>query len=772
MDLLFQRGSVGGKILIGVLGMGGYLGASLSANLGQGDQGVVGIGGGATVSFFDYDNDSEKGSINFSYGIGLALTQQLAPKLNGSVGVNFSSGGFGANAGVNYSKPNTAKKGLSNGRSRSLVGASLSTGKGGSSSLSVGGGTASANNSNAGKISTSSSGFSVDIPTPVPGINLRLSRQYIRYWSDNLDNVKVNGSLYHLNTKEGSSNFYNSNAFDTYDLHDERRSVQDFGTDEKILGGSFSDYDSYSVNAQGLGGTMRPYHLQKIVYRQNKLYNDNPEIVNYIFNNNGINASIVKPAKFRFVDDFSNSHIYNEADFESSTGNIFEFEVADGTYHPKNGIIKNNVLAGSRHIEYYTNSQAYNETAYGLIKARNYTPRYSPSTSGEYFEYNNQIYGFKITNESGVNYHYALPVYAENEMTYSGQVDDEGVKSFNQLRKKTGYAYTWYLTGITGPDYVDRGPDGVPNGEMDESDWGYWMSFEYGKWTDGYGWRNPDKGFHRDLDQDYEFFTKGEKELYYLNYIRTKTHTAVFEKSIRKDGKGVVHELSDAAVTVNNSTKEISNVDEGGFDVKDVDGCTQHPRSLLKLDNIYLVANKDFDRDQADLLVSAAGTYNHVYESGDCQKTFHYGNNIVDKHDIASSFDKTKTIRTIRFNTDYSLTKGTPNSFISEIDVLNTADASDNDQDGRLALKSIEYFGKENVGGLLPPIRFEYGTGAKNPNYEAKNGDIWGFYKSDFDINEVEKNDNEGRTVTENSAQNVDAWSLTGIITNLGSKIL
>jgi len=87
-----------------------------------------------------------------------------------------------------------------------------------------------------------------------------------------------------------------------------------------------------------------------------------------------------------------------------------------------------------------------------------------------------------ITNASGVTYHYALPAYSENEIIYTEKIDAPAL-TYTQLTKPGKYAYTWYLTGITGPDFVDRGTLGV----LDEQDWGYWVAFDYGQWTTNYG---------------------------------------------------------------------------------------------------------------------------------------------------------------------------------------------------------------------------------------------------------------------------------------------
>jgi hypothetical protein len=90
-----------------------------------------------------------------------------------------------------------------------------------------------------------------------------------------------------------------------------------------------------------------------------------------------------------------------------------------------------------------------------------------------------------ITNESGVTYHYGLPVYNHNEYTrLKLKKPAKGAATITETRNDEPYAYTWLLTAITGPDYVDRSADGSANGILDDEDFGYWVKFDYGKWSD------------------------------------------------------------------------------------------------------------------------------------------------------------------------------------------------------------------------------------------------------------------------------------------------
>ncbi|MFO0507372.1 MAG: hypothetical protein ACK5YS_00705, partial [bacterium] len=114
-----------------------------------------------------------------------------------------------------------------------------------------------------------------------------------------------------------------------------------------------------------------------------------------------------------------------------------------------------------------------------------------------------------------------------------------------------------------------------------------------------------------------------------------------------------------------------------------------------------------------------------------------------------------KSSRVIAFNTDYSLTPGTTNSF---------NDSNVNLKFGKLTLNSLSFLGK---GGsdLIPPLRFSY---AKNPFFSKDAYDVWGHYKADYSPT---GNENLDRMVSKSSSLDVDAWSLSRITTSLGSGI-
>src|ERR1019366_4650711 len=218
-------------------------------------------------------------------------------------------------------------------------------------------------------------------------------------------------------------------------------------------------------------------------------------------------------------------------------------------------------LEGSRHINMGVTVLPSNIMGY------NQADRYA----------NGMINGFSITNESGVTYHYGLPAYSFNEQNYQQKISTVNGLFGSRDSKQNAYAYTWYLTSITGPDFVDRNGDQM----ADAGDWGYWVNFEYGKWSNQYIWRNPAQGFQADDDNNFENCSIGTREVYYLNAIRTRSNIALFEKNIRNDAKGESPAAYNIITNGNSSTNNTYQCPKGVFD--------NNSSQSLELSHIYIL---------------------------------------------------------------------------------------------------------------------------------------------------------------------------------------
>lgn len=168
-------------------------------------------------------------------------------------------------------------------------------------------------------------------------------------------------------------------------------------------------------------------------------------------------------------------------------GESIVFENMQNTITPAAGYNATTThLAGSKHVEYFTNKQIKD----GIAKSKgfiDYKPNYERADEkfGQAIE--EQVGGFMITNESGVTYHFALPVYAYGQFSKSFETGKEN-DSYQRNTENHPYAYTWFLTALTGPDYVNRNP--ANDGTISAADWGYWIKFDYQLHVDDYVWRN------------------------------------------------------------------------------------------------------------------------------------------------------------------------------------------------------------------------------------------------------------------------------------------
>jgi hypothetical protein len=304
-------------------------------------------------------------------------------------------------------------------------------------------------------------------------------------------------------------------------------------------------------------------------------------------------------------------------------------------------------------------------------------------------------------NEDGVRYVYGLPLRVKNEKEIrvnlkSGEysleqnqglianVTNAGLENSSDFKvgfsSPAGYASQFLLTQITSTDYLDRTMNGLT-----PDDFGTYTRFNYVKATtnaDWYKFRSPFKGTSfsygslSDPKDDMGSFSAGEKELYYIQSVSSKTHVAIFILSDRTDGKGA------------------ANIDITGGG---------SGRSLKKLDRIELYALADCDE------VTGKGVYKP-------------------KAGI-------KPIQTVNLSYDYRLCKGTPNSAVNTGKLTLTKVWFD--YEGKIKSKIAPYtFGYNYPAPGTYPSKYtalEMGiasnAAAQNPDYNVLDSDGWGNYR-------------------------------------------
>jgi hypothetical protein len=184
-----------------------------------------------------------------------------------------------------------------------------------------------------------------------------------------------------------------------------------------------------------------------------------------------------------------------------------------------------------------------------------------------------------VLNGDGRRYVYGIPAYnllqkevsfavdksggnvSTGLVTYTPDVDNtvnntRGKDHFFNSEETPGYAHSFLLTGLLSPDYVDITGDGIT-----EDDNGDAVKFNYSRmaWTlptglitNTYKWRAPydankaqyNPGMRSDKSDDRGNYVYGEKEIWFLNSIESKTMLATFvlDNEVRKDGNSVAGE--------------------------------------------------------------------------------------------------------------------------------------------------------------------------------------------------------------------------------------
>lgn len=163
----------------------------------------------------------------------------------------------------------------------------------------------------------------------------------------------------------------------------------------------------------------------------------------------------------------------------------------------------------------------------------------------------------------------------ENLVGYAPNINNSvnnlsGIDNYYNSVETPAFAHSYLLTSLLNADYVDSDAIKGPS----EGDLGGYLTFDYQK-VNNYKWRNPidlnkasyDEGYNTDPTDDKGHYLYGEKELWYVNEIKSKNHIAKFYTSPRED-----------AISANG--------ENGGINVSG--------SSMVKLDSIELYSLPDY----------------------------------------------------------------------------------------------------------------------------------------------------------------------------------
>ena len=742
-------GTIGGSI--------GTNGGSINANIGVGGEGSpFSIGGsvgsngvGVNLGFSqNYNNLNASFSLgadidyggNISTDASASLTYAKGEKnKKNSLGIKFSSNGIGI-----IGKINGAGTGMNLGFSQSIT----------------------MNDYN-----ITQSGWYIPLYIPIGNTGAVISggfgKQKIKYNLDKTEKNTVSGPLYLNSSKEGTFGYWyciyyttsgvaGNHLVESSDhIHPDSNYTVSWAPkigafmDVKEVGitnasqkldlsnnnAVFPNYDNYRVTAQGISGTIVPrmYETGALTGLSRVIEAGTPFFLEYdLPNTNAFQSDFTdfdSKVNFYFENEYSSSLIINPPIFNNSTTNEKIYN-----YLSSANIVQNyNRKKGGRFTEAYTNEQLADNFSeiyqQGFIKVENFNYN-SEITSSD------GIGAFKITAPDGKVYHYSLPVYNHEIVSRQfGIIQDRPNEdqAFFEKRQLKKYATHWLLTAITGPDFIDVNNNNI----VDESDYGYWVSFDYGKWSDGYIWYAP-YGEEYTLDEEntnIKSYTWGRKEVYYLDKVKTRTHTAIFVKEERVDGKG-------KALTYQH--RKDKNTAVRSFNLKS--------QSLLRLKEIVLIKNNDLENlslSKTNIvnlnslpLAYNSNTSNSAYqlpwfddEYGGSKNAYcSLQSNVLDIGDLSTSnwsLLKEKALKIIDLSVDYTLAQNSPYS-------------SQNVNNGRLTLNGISFKGKKGVQ-LVPPYKFSYNN-VDNFNIDKK--DKWGY-----------------------NSENPENWSLNEITNPIGAKI-
>ena len=277
-----------------------------------------------------------------------------------------------------------------------------------------------------------------------------------------------------------------------------------------------------------------------------------------------------------------------------------------------------------------------------------------------------------------------------------GSYNSNGRDGFVQKQVTPPYAASFLLTGVLSPDYVDLTGNGITDDDL-----GTAYKFNYKKMGYNYRWRAPygrmqanyNEGLLSDRKDDQGNIVYGEKELWYMRAVESKTMIAIFETSSREDGLGVTDE----------------------------DGGRNTSARVLKLDAIKLYSKADWIKNGVNATPIKVAHFEYDYSlypnvpnnSGAVVTNPYVSGNT---QDINSQHGKL-TLRKVYFTFGAS-NRGTTNPYAFDYD-----------------MRPVNPVGTPVAG--LPVPSYGSDVAERNDWYAERQGDRWGTYKQSWYNNTV-----------------------------------
>ena len=360
--------------------------------------------------------------------------------------------------------------------------------------------------------------------------------------------------------------------------------------------------DVYNITGELMGGSFRAYRSDYGHFYDNKIVNETFTTdagvdagfgsgvqigVNLAFNGGVSENGDWDTVDYNMAFSFKGKDSYNGQTIPKSLYEPFYFKMlGEQTYSEANALADiggndavrfnvtrnyTNTFWGGKTYNYYINNTLSN----GNINHHEQKQRAKRTSNIEYKTGNSgegrqlhHISEFSIVNADGERFTYGKTLYnhVEKEVQFSVEGYDFDISKTTYRDYESGnangttrvgkeklysctttppYPYSYLITSITSPDYVDVNL----NGEPDDADLGYWVKFSYiDKYTKNselYHWRFPYEGANffmgdrSNRNDNLCGYNYGTKEIAYLDTIETKTHKAVFYISKRDDAMAV-----------------------------------------------------------------------------------------------------------------------------------------------------------------------------------------------------------------------------------------
>lgn len=265
--------------------------------------------------------------------------------------------------------------------------------------------------------------------------------------------------------------------------------------------------------------------------------------------------------------------------------------------------IDNSDTARDKRTQVTTMLTASEASAVGLEKTiRNYLGSFDADNNIQYdtisrsydFRKGHHISEIDVLEQNGMRYVYGIPVYNIRQKDYTFSTANAGdttngmvtfalneptvnspymansskLDGYMMSQETPAYASSFLLSGLLSPDYVDVTGDGIT-----EDDLGNAVKFDYTKSADVHKWRTPrsdlgtsgssahfNDGLRSEKKDNKAIISYGEREVWYLDAIESKSMIAIFKTSDRDDAKGVISDLDGTINSLEHANKKLDTI--------------------------------------------------------------------------------------------------------------------------------------------------------------------------------------------------------------------